>query len=160
MVKVPKALKNLLAKQPRIDAIFVVGDISDYGQEHQDDMVLKVFNDTTIVPAQSSRFLSDGKSRPLRWQEIIRKLFQAGTTASPIHRHQRVSFHHNQYERDRGKQLQRTRPRFSGKEPGRRCQTLSRQTYICIYPCTTAEHGVWHTATRRRLGAVLNSNPF
>lgn len=51
MVKVPKALKNLLAKQPRIDAIFVVGDISDYGQSSQYDLALKVFNDTTIVPA-------------------------------------------------------------------------------------------------------------
>jgi 3',5'-cyclic AMP phosphodiesterase CpdA len=48
MVKVPKALKNLLNKN--IDALFVAGDITNNGRADQYDLLLSVFKDTTIVP--------------------------------------------------------------------------------------------------------------
>jgi predicted MPP superfamily phosphohydrolase len=51
MVKVPNALKNLLGKG-RIDALFVVGDLTDNGREEQYDRLLSVFNDKTIVPEE------------------------------------------------------------------------------------------------------------
>lgn len=51
MVKVPQALKNLLNKTPKLDAIFVVGDLTDYGKSSQYDQLLTVFKDTKIVPA-------------------------------------------------------------------------------------------------------------
>jgi predicted phosphodiesterase len=47
-VKVPQALKNLVAKG-NIDAIFVVGDITDGGTTGQYDQLLAVFNDKSIV---------------------------------------------------------------------------------------------------------------
>ena len=79
MVKVPKALKNLIAKQPRIDAIFVVGDISDYGQAHQYDMVLKVFNDTTIVPANLPVFFLMGNHDHYSGKKSYENYFKLGT---------------------------------------------------------------------------------
>lgn len=51
MVKVPKALRNLLAKTPRIDAIFICGDLTDWGTPAQYEMFKKVFDDRSIVPA-------------------------------------------------------------------------------------------------------------
>lgn len=48
-VKVPQALKNIVAKG-NIDALFVVGDITDGGTSAQYDMLNKVFKDKTIIP--------------------------------------------------------------------------------------------------------------
>lgn len=50
MVKVPKALKNIFAQTPMVDALFVVGDLTDWGRSAQYDQLLTVFNDKTIVP--------------------------------------------------------------------------------------------------------------
>jgi predicted MPP superfamily phosphohydrolase len=50
MVKVPRALKNLTSKTPKADAIFVVGDITDYGNEAQYTQLLSVFGSTANVP--------------------------------------------------------------------------------------------------------------
>lgn len=50
MVKVPRALRNLMSKSPRIDAIFVCGDLTDWGRAGQYDQFMSVFNDTTIIP--------------------------------------------------------------------------------------------------------------
>lgn len=82
MVKVPKALKNLIAKQPRVDAVFVVGDISDYGQSHQYDMVLKVFNDTTIVPADLPVFFLMGNHDHYSGKKAYENYFKLG---QPLH---------------------------------------------------------------------------
>jgi 3',5'-cyclic AMP phosphodiesterase CpdA len=49
-VKVPKALKNLLHKTPLVDAVFVVGDLTDRGKPEEYDMLLSTFGDTTNVP--------------------------------------------------------------------------------------------------------------
>jgi predicted MPP superfamily phosphohydrolase len=50
MEKVPKALKNLTAKTPKADAIFVVGDITNNGEPWQYEQLRSVFNDRTNVP--------------------------------------------------------------------------------------------------------------
>lgn len=47
--KVTRALKNLIAKD--IDALFIAGDLTDYGQEWHYDRLLEVFNDEAVVPA-------------------------------------------------------------------------------------------------------------
>lgn len=49
-VKVPKALKNIFSKEPLVDALFVVGDLTDSGSVDQYNQLLKVFNNKTIVP--------------------------------------------------------------------------------------------------------------
>lgn len=49
-VKVPKALKNIFNKTPKVDALFVVGDLTDNGTAAQYQQLLKVFNDKTVVP--------------------------------------------------------------------------------------------------------------
>jgi predicted phosphodiesterase len=50
LVKVSQALKHLTGKTPQADAIFVVGDITDGGEERQYDQLLSVFNDGINVP--------------------------------------------------------------------------------------------------------------
>ncbi|MDR2847822.1 MAG: hypothetical protein LBV39_01830, partial [Bacteroidales bacterium] len=50
MVKVPKTLKNLIGKQPGLEAIFVAGDLTQTGTADQYNMLNSVFNDKTIVP--------------------------------------------------------------------------------------------------------------
>jgi hypothetical protein len=49
-VKVPKALKNLLSKEPLPDAVFVVGDLTDHGKPEEYDQLISVFSDKTHVP--------------------------------------------------------------------------------------------------------------
>ncbi|GHT10832.1 hypothetical protein FACS1894170_03600 [Planctomycetales bacterium] len=49
-VKVPKALKNLLSKTPKVDAIFVVGDLTDNGTPEQYEQLVATFNDKSNVP--------------------------------------------------------------------------------------------------------------
>ncbi|MDR2764911.1 MAG: metallophosphoesterase, partial [Tannerella sp.] len=49
-VKVPKALKQLLSKTPLVDAVFVVGDLTDRGKPEEYDQLLSVFGDTDNVP--------------------------------------------------------------------------------------------------------------
>lgn len=51
MVKVPKALKNILSHSPRVDAIFICGDLTDWGNPSQYELFKTVFDDTDIVPA-------------------------------------------------------------------------------------------------------------
>ncbi|MDR0390575.1 MAG: metallophosphoesterase, partial [Planctomycetaceae bacterium] len=48
-VKVPRALKNILGKK-NIDALFVVGDLTNAGKEHEYNSLLKVFSDKSNVP--------------------------------------------------------------------------------------------------------------
>jgi 3',5'-cyclic AMP phosphodiesterase CpdA len=50
MVKVPRALKHLTAKMPKVDALFVVGDITNNGTSAQYDQLLQVFSDRANVP--------------------------------------------------------------------------------------------------------------
>jgi predicted phosphodiesterase len=49
-VKVPKALKNLLSKEPKMDAVFVVGDLTDKGKPEEFDQLVSVFGDKSNVP--------------------------------------------------------------------------------------------------------------
>ncbi|MDR1335288.1 MAG: metallophosphoesterase [Tannerella sp.] len=49
-VKVPKALKNILGKDP-VDALFVVGDMTNGGTEAEYDQLKVVFGDPQNVPA-------------------------------------------------------------------------------------------------------------
>jgi 3',5'-cyclic AMP phosphodiesterase CpdA len=49
-VKVPRALKNLLSKTPQIDAVFVVGDLTDHGRLEEYDRLTSVFGDKANVP--------------------------------------------------------------------------------------------------------------
>lgn len=51
MVKVPKALNNLLSQSPRVDAIFICGDLTDWGTPEQYKLFRQVFDNTDIVPA-------------------------------------------------------------------------------------------------------------
>lgn len=54
--KVPHALKNLTSKTPLIDAVFVVGDITDSGREDQYDLLLSCFNNTENIPSTVSKY--------------------------------------------------------------------------------------------------------
>ena len=49
LTNVTRALKNMLAKEP-LDALFVVGDLTENGKPEQYDQLLSVFNDKTLVP--------------------------------------------------------------------------------------------------------------
>jgi Icc-related predicted phosphoesterase len=49
-VKVPKALKNLLGHKPLVDAIFVVGDLTDRGRLEEYDQLISTFNNKELIP--------------------------------------------------------------------------------------------------------------
>lgn len=51
ITKVSNALKNLSSKSPVIDALIVVGDLTDSGTESQYDQFLSVFNNQTYIPS-------------------------------------------------------------------------------------------------------------
>lgn len=51
MVKVPKALRNIISKTPRVDAIFICGDLTDWGNPSQYEQFRSVMENTDIVPA-------------------------------------------------------------------------------------------------------------
>lgn len=51
MVKVPKALKNLQNCGKKLDAIFICGDLTDWGNPDQYVKFKQVFDDRSIVPA-------------------------------------------------------------------------------------------------------------
>jgi 3',5'-cyclic AMP phosphodiesterase CpdA len=48
--KVPRALKNLLNRQPAIDALFIVGDLCNSGKQAEWDECLSALNDTAVIP--------------------------------------------------------------------------------------------------------------
>ncbi|MDR2120161.1 MAG: metallophosphoesterase [Tannerella sp.] len=84
-VKVPKALKNLLHKTPLVDAVFVVGDLTDRGKPEEYDMLLTTFGDTTHVPKGVDVYLIMGfnhdKSRSDGFEIYLDKVKQ------PLHRY-------------------------------------------------------------------------
>ncbi|MDR0611390.1 MAG: metallophosphoesterase [Planctomycetaceae bacterium] len=49
-VKVPKALKNLMNKKPLVDTIFIVGDLTDHGNQKEYDQLLAVLDDKNLIP--------------------------------------------------------------------------------------------------------------
>lgn len=49
-INVPRAFRNLIAKDPSLDAIFVCGDLTGYGFEWQYDELEKILNDKSIIP--------------------------------------------------------------------------------------------------------------
>jgi predicted phosphodiesterase len=49
-VKVPRALKNLLSKTPTVDALFVVGDLTERGKAEEYEQLVAVFGDKSNVP--------------------------------------------------------------------------------------------------------------
>lgn len=60
MVKVPQALRHMLGRQPDADAIFVCGDLTDWGLPAQYEQFMQVFNDTTVVPARIPYYVMMG----------------------------------------------------------------------------------------------------
>ncbi|GHT12067.1 hypothetical protein FACS1894170_06440 [Planctomycetales bacterium] len=50
LVKIPRTLKNL-QRTGHLDAVFVVGDITDNGNTDQYDQLLSIFKDTSVIPA-------------------------------------------------------------------------------------------------------------
>lgn len=51
VVKVTKALRNILSKTPRVDALFICGDLTDWGTPEQYKQFKSVFDDSSIVPS-------------------------------------------------------------------------------------------------------------
>lgn len=60
MVKVPQALKSLMSKTPIVDALFVVGDLTDGGTATQYDQFISVFNNTENIPASVQKIYMMG----------------------------------------------------------------------------------------------------
>ncbi|MDR0390526.1 MAG: metallophosphoesterase [Planctomycetaceae bacterium] len=59
-IKVPKALKNLLSKKPTIDAIFVVGDLTNRGTLAEYEQLVTTFNDKNLVPKETAVYFMMG----------------------------------------------------------------------------------------------------
>ena len=59
-IKVARAFKNLLKQDPNLDAIFVCGDLTDYGYESQYADLAAILQDRTIVPAHIPVYLMMG----------------------------------------------------------------------------------------------------
>lgn len=49
--KIPTAWKNLVENKPALDAIFICGDLTDYGLSTQYDDLSDLLNDKTLLPA-------------------------------------------------------------------------------------------------------------
>lgn len=58
--KVPRAFKNLIKQDPDLDAIFICGDLTDYGQEEQYEQLTKILNDSNIIPKHIPVYLMMG----------------------------------------------------------------------------------------------------
>jgi Icc-related predicted phosphoesterase len=59
MIKVPNALRNISGKE-RLDALFIVGDLTDSGKEFEYNLLLKVFADKKNVPAELAVYFMMG----------------------------------------------------------------------------------------------------
>ncbi|MDR1919191.1 MAG: metallophosphoesterase, partial [Tannerellaceae bacterium] len=57
---VPKALKNLLQKEPLPDAVFVVGDLTEHGWPAEYDAFMATFTDRSLVPEGLEVYLMTG----------------------------------------------------------------------------------------------------
>jgi len=60
--KTTKSLRVLCSKEPRIDAIFVVGDLTDNGKPEQYDKLAEIFSDRTIVPEGVAVYMMMGNN--------------------------------------------------------------------------------------------------
>ncbi|MDR1478428.1 MAG: metallophosphoesterase [Planctomycetaceae bacterium] len=84
-VKVPKALKNLLNHKPTVDAIFVIGDLTDHGNQNEYDQMVAVFNDKNSIPENVDVYLMMGfnhdKSSPSATDEVKNILGYSATNA-------------------------------------------------------------------------------
>ncbi|MDR3268276.1 MAG: metallophosphoesterase [Tannerella sp.] len=61
-VKVPKALKLLLHKQPKVDAVIVVGDLTNSAYEEEYDQFIEAFGDKANVPEGVAVYFAGGFS--------------------------------------------------------------------------------------------------
>ncbi|MDR3183559.1 MAG: metallophosphoesterase [Planctomycetaceae bacterium] len=83
-VKVPRALKNLLSKTPTVDAVFVVGDLTQSAKPEEFDRVAAMFADKTLVPEGIRPYFllgnhdtgSGGKAIPLFSEKLKQPIHQ------------------------------------------------------------------------------------
>ncbi|MDR2170909.1 MAG: metallophosphoesterase [Planctomycetaceae bacterium] len=83
MVKVPHALKSILGKK-NIDALFVVGDLTNAGKEREYDSLLKVFLDKTNVPDGIAVYFMMGNHDHMNKTVNASKLYQ-DKLRQPLH---------------------------------------------------------------------------
>lgn len=58
--KVPRAFRNLIKPEPDLDAIFICGDLTDYGLENQYEQLAEILNDRSVVPEHIPVYLMMG----------------------------------------------------------------------------------------------------
>ncbi|MDR1384670.1 MAG: metallophosphoesterase [Planctomycetaceae bacterium] len=59
-VKVPNALKNLMNQKTTVDAVFVVGDLTDHGNQNEYDQLVATFGDKRFIPEHVAVYLMMG----------------------------------------------------------------------------------------------------
>jgi 3',5'-cyclic AMP phosphodiesterase CpdA len=91
MVKVPHALKNILGKG-RIDALFVVGDLTDHGKEHEYNSLLKVFSDKSNVPEGLPVYFMMGNHDHINKSVNASKLY-TDKLRQPLHQYVEIKGH-------------------------------------------------------------------
>jgi predicted phosphodiesterase len=75
-VKVPLALKNLLSKTPTLDALFVVGDLTDWGRAEEYEQLVSVFGDRNNVPENIDVYFTLGFNHDVHSDEDCLKNYQ------------------------------------------------------------------------------------
>ncbi|MDR1289708.1 MAG: metallophosphoesterase [Planctomycetaceae bacterium] len=83
MVKVPNALRNILGKE-RIDALFVVGDLTDSSKEYEYNLLLKVFSDKQNVPAGLAVYFMMGNHDHIN-KSVDTEKFYTDKLRQPLH---------------------------------------------------------------------------
>jgi hypothetical protein len=85
-VKVPKSLKNIVSKQPLVDAIIDVGDITDNGTAAQYQLLMATFDDKSIIPESVGRYFLLGNHDNAVGHTSAKTLFEQ-YVKQPIHQY-------------------------------------------------------------------------
>jgi Icc-related predicted phosphoesterase len=84
-IKVPKALKNLLSKKPTVDAIFVVGDLTNRGKVEEYQQLVDCFGNKDNVPENVAVYFMMGfnhdRSSSNRQEAVVQLMGQPATSA-------------------------------------------------------------------------------
>jgi hypothetical protein len=75
-VKVPGALKNLLGKTPGVDALFVVGDLTDWGRAGEYEQLVSTFGDRNNVPENIDVYFTLGFNHDVHGDAYCLKNYQ------------------------------------------------------------------------------------
>ncbi|MDR1102439.1 MAG: metallophosphoesterase, partial [Tannerella sp.] len=75
-VKVPRALKNILSKTPQVDAIFVVGDLTNGGKAEEYEQLVSAFGDRSNVPEGIDVYFTLGYNHDVHGNEDCLKNYQ------------------------------------------------------------------------------------